>query len=208
VRVFRNFSASTAAASFFMAAAAVVSFAPTANAVSYTTSGFSVGGLGDTIGSGSDYLSGTSVTGMLSDPSTIVLNQLSFTAGVNATVPQFYQNKYSITETMAIGSSSQQISIPFNLDINYSDTLTIVGGATFSFFDAGSLWQVAVNGLTIGPNPGGTMTGLLTAQVTESVSQTPLPAALPLFVSGLGGMGLFAWWRKRKAPAIARANAH
>jgi len=37
------------------------------------------------------------------------------------------------------------------------------------------------------------------------VSQAPLPAALPLFASGLGGMGLFAWWRKRKAKAIAAA---
>ena len=34
-----------------------------------------------------------------------------------------------------------------------------------------------------------------------NVSQTPLPAALPLFISGLGTMGLFGWWRKRKAVA-------
>ncbi len=34
---------------------------------------------------------------------------------------------------------------------------------------------------------------------------TPLPAALPLFASGLGGMGLFGWWRKRKARAVAIA---
>jgi hypothetical protein len=32
-----------------------------------------------------------------------------------------------------------------------------------------------------------------------SVSQAPLPAALPLFATGLGGIGLFAWWRKRRA---------
>ena len=38
---------------------------------------------------------------------------------------------------------------------------------------------------------------------SENVSQTPLPAALPLFASGLGSLGLFSWWRKRKA----RANA-
>jgi hypothetical protein len=30
-------------------------------------------------------------------------------------------------------------------------------------------------------------------------SATPLPAALPLFASGLGAMGLFGWRRKRKA---------
>ena len=35
---------------------------------------------------------------------------------------------------------------------------------------------------------------------------TPLPAALPLFATGLGAMGLFAWRRKRKsAAAIAAA---
>ena len=32
---------------------------------------------------------------------------------------------------------------------------------------------------------------------------TPLPAALPLFVTGLGGLGLLGWRRKRKAQAVA-----
>jgi len=31
-----------------------------------------------------------------------------------------------------------------------------------------------------------------------SISAAPLPAALPLFATGLGGMGLLGWWRKRK----------
>jgi hypothetical protein len=206
VKIVSRFAANTAVASFVMAAAATVSFAPAANAVSYSTSGFSLTGLGDTIGSGYDILTGTSVTGALTDPSTIILNSIAFTAGINATVPQYYQNKYSIAETMTIGSGTpQQISIPFNLNISYSDTLTIVGGATFSFLDAGTLWQVVVNGLTLGPNPGGTMTGLLTAQVTDPPGAVPLPAALPLFASGLGGIGLLGWWRKRKGRAIATA---
>ena len=40
---------------------------------------------------------------------------------------------------------------------------------------------------------------------TESVSvaETPLPAAFPLFATGLGGFGLLSWRRKRKAAAIA-----
>lgn len=37
---------------------------------------------------------------------------------------------------------------------------------------------------------------LLTA---TSITPTPLPAALPLFASGLGAMGLLGWRRKRKA---------
>jgi hypothetical protein len=31
-----------------------------------------------------------------------------------------------------------------------------------------------------------------------------LPAALPLFATGLGGLGLLGWRRKRKAQAIYR----
>ena len=31
--------------------------------------------------------------------------------------------------------------------------------------------------------------------------QTPLPAALPLFASGLGALGLLGWRRKRKQAA-------
>ena len=34
------------------------------------------------------------------------------------------------------------------------------------------------------------------------VSTTPLPAALPLFASGLGALGLLGWRRKRKAGAM------
>ena len=30
---------------------------------------------------------------------------------------------------------------------------------------------------------------------------TPLPAALPLFATGLGGLGLLGWRRKRKSAA-------
>jgi hypothetical protein len=33
-------------------------------------------------------------------------------------------------------------------------------------------------------------------------SATPLPAALPLFATGLGGLGLLGWRRKRKAQAV------
>ena len=32
---------------------------------------------------------------------------------------------------------------------------------------------------------------------------TPLPAALPLFVTDIGGLGLLGWRRKRKAQAVA-----
>jgi hypothetical protein len=42
---------------------------------------------------------------------------------------------------------------------------------------------------------------------TETVvGTTPLPAALPLFATGLGLMGLLGWRRKKKAPAALEAK--
>ena len=47
-------------------------------------------------------------------------------------------------------------------------------------------------------------TGSLDISVTgDVVATTPLPAALPLFATGLGGLGLLARRRKRKTAAIA-----
>ena len=47
---------------------------------------------------------------------------------------------------------------------------------------------------------------VLTNGVTGEAVPTPLPAALPLFATGLGVMGLLGWRRKRKnAAALAAA---
>jgi hypothetical protein len=37
----------------------------------------------------------------------------------------------------------------------------------------------------------------------EFLTSTPLPAALPLFASGLGALGLLGWRRKRKVALAA-----
>ena len=41
--------------------------------------------------------------------------------------------------------------------------------------------------------------------VLSAVSPTPLPAAWPLFATGLGGLALAGWRRKRKPAAAAAA---
>jgi hypothetical protein len=198
VRIINKVVANTAIAVAVVAAAALLSFAPAANAVSYSTSGapeqFK---LGDTIGSQYDQLIVNSYSGTL-NPGTIILNPLVFIAGINARVPHYYNNIASISEILTVGVVDKNLIVPFNLNISYSDTLTIIGGTTLTFLDGGSLWQLVVNSLTIGPNSGGPMYANLTAQASVSVSHTPLPASLPLFASGLGAMGLFGWWRKRK----------
>jgi hypothetical protein len=42
-------------------------------------------------------------------------------------------------------------------------------------------------------------------ETTVGISETPLPAALPLFATILGGAGFVAWRRKRKAAAAVAA---
>jgi hypothetical protein len=45
--------------------------------------------------------------------------------------------------------------------------------------------------------------GLFTTITVTDPAITPLPAALPLFGTGLGALGLLGWRRKRKAQAVA-----
>jgi len=62
------------------------------------------------------------------------------------------------------------------------DTLTVV-------------WDVP---LETGGGPSGTYVAEF-----EFTGTTPLPAALPLFASGLGGLGLISWWRKKRTASAA-----
>jgi hypothetical protein len=65
----------------------------------------------------------------------------------------------------------------------------------------------ATNGLPSGgpgryPGDGNPFTGagnFTVSEFTADVQATPLPAALPLFATGLGALGLLGWRRKRKA---------
>ena len=51
---------------------------------------------------------------------------------------------------------------------------------------------------------GGSVDGTFTyIDQSPAVSATPLPAGLPLFVSGMGVLGGFGFWRKRKAQRAA-----
>jgi hypothetical protein len=179
----------------------------------YSTSGLAqpLTSLGDTIGSSFDQLYVQGAGGQL-DPTTttIVLNTLTFVAGVNAIVPATYSN-YSFSETVKIdtgsgsGSNSATLTVPFNLTISYSDTLTVVGGTTISIPVGSNIWNIVVNSLTIGPNPGGAITEALTAQVSDPPSNTPLPATFLLFGSGLGAMELVR--RRKKARETASSGA-
>jgi hypothetical protein len=58
----------------------------------------------------------------------------------------------------------------------------------------------AVDSYTV--NPSGVTWEISSGSLTPAAA-TPIPAALPLFASGLGAMGLLGWRRKRKAQLAA-----
>jgi hypothetical protein len=182
---------------------ALLWFQQGAGALTYSTSGSATQiKLGDTIGSNYDQLQVLGAAGTIGPSTTsILLNTLIFTAGVNAIVPAVYNGAYSFNETVTIGTGSGNLVVPFNLSINYSDTLTIVGGTTLSILVGTNVWNLVVNGLTIGPNSGGPETGYLTAQVSDPPAATPLPGAIVLFGSGLGGIALL-YRRRRTREAV------
>jgi uncharacterized protein (TIGR03118 family) len=92
---------------------------------------------------------------------------------------------------------------------------------SISVFDSATLallGSIAINGpgglLALefgnGQNGGNTDTLYFTEEsdglfgAIDSPTATPLPAALPLFATGIGGLGLLGWRKKRKAQAAHR----
>jgi len=54
----------------------------------------------------------------------------------------------------------------------------------------------------VGDHPLGTGSGFIGDSTAPVVSATPLPAALPLFATGLGGLALLGWLRRRKTYSL------
>ena len=81
-----------------------------------------------------------------------------------------------------------------------SFSLATTGGslATEGFAAAGTMVSI----LFLGPSFGTTTFDFAIDNVTfnQPLSSVPLPAALPLFATGLVGLGLLGWRRKRVAP--------
>ena len=70
---------------------------------------------------------------------------------------------------------------------------------------SGALWIWPSDSSSAGLSCDYCTVDLQTVITYTGVSATPLPAALPLFASGLGAMGLLGWRRKRKSAAAVAA---
>jgi len=100
----------------------------------------------------------------------------------------------SFTGTGTASGPSATVAITFSIlsGLLSGETGTLNGTGIFN--SDTRVLDVTYNGTITGPGP---LLGFIDGP-TVDVSATPLPATLPLFVSGLGGLGLLGWRRKRK----------
>ena len=101
----------------------------------------------------------------------------------------FDLNGMSVTQFLAISETALGGGSTDGHTLDDIDTIVAELGSSF---DAG--------------NPG-TVSEFATDHLEAPPSETPAPAALPLFASGLGAMGLFGWRKKRKNAASSIAAA-
>jgi hypothetical protein len=159
-------------------------------------------------------------------------NFMPNTSGAGSGIVMLNTTVSSFNQTLTINGDAAHDAVVFNITASphISGTITLGGGLTpdqvvFNLVGAGLTLQFAANGDTQMADfidPGGTITAnsvdiegrlfggdsanfqfVSGANITAPPSETPLPAALALFASGLGAFGLLGWRRKRKAEAVA-----
>jgi len=124
----------------------------------------------------------------------------------NNPVANFDQGQISLTVQIAGGSSATvgfdpnalngQFTIPANNGFSLTPWFLLQGTLIFAGSPADLLLNINVQDFSTG--------GLSLVVDNAFINNTvPLPAALPLFATGLGALGLFGWRRKKKAAALA-----
>ena len=170
--------------------------------ITFTGSAVNMSGLGDTIGTQFDHLNVHAFGPVTYDiphgvPTPVTLSTFDFIVGINANVPQAGY-PYTLSVPFTIDGVAGVLSQPFTLDINTSDTLTLLTGTPTVFtLPGGGTVQVtllAQSPVTVGP-VSGTYTGHLSAQVV----MMPEPATLAV-MGGIALAGAFGY-RRRTATA-------
>ena len=124
----------------------------------------------------------------------------SFSGGAGCS-GAFFAGGHLTTQSILIGLD-QPVLIQLRLDA--SGSAAAPGSSSSSEFNNSLDFPIGV--LLFNLDPGITVNAP-SSFVTDNVfappgAATPLPAALPLFVTGLGALGLLGWRRKKKAAAL------
>ena len=147
------------------------------------------------------FVGSTSVTGTIETncdscnllPANVISWSLSYDSTlISSSSGGTYSGNSSILSTLYAGSGEIYFS-PVNASSVFFDSsqaeLILGGGPTLPIF---VLYTAGFQFLDQTINPPQTV-------IAELASATPLPAALPLFATSLGGLGLLGWRRKRRA---------
>ena len=113
----------------------------------------------------------------------------------------------------AYDNSGSGLSTPGGNILKFSITGTGLLLSDFITNGSGNLFAVDIGGICTGTGTSSPSCGMARQHwhayadtidnMINLLSSTPLPAALPLFGTGLGMMGLLGWRKKRKAQAVA-----
>jgi hypothetical protein len=166
----------------------------------YTYTGNSFTSLNATPGVSTGALAGANVTGEFTLSSALGDN---FNGVVKPTQFSFSAGPFTINNLIATS---------YSFDIQTSNTgaiidwtiLTSISGSFFGTTVATSNARDSTSSL--GPTADLSASNSFspgTWSVSDPPSATPIPAALPLFASGVAALGLFGWHRRRKTAALA-----
>ena len=131
-------------------------------------------------------------------PSGIIFqDSFYFTPSVNSNLSANLTFSYSDITSFSLQLDNTGVNPSTVITADYSPVtagaeLSLVLSDPTDLLSAGSNYALVINGAN--------ETGALESYVGyfSLTAATPLPAALPLFASGIGALGLFGWRRKRK----------
>jgi hypothetical protein len=157
-----------------------------------------------------DVTTATTITnGAPNEVSTIISDNTGLVSGQAVTItnptPVTLGAAFTKTFTTALGTFTENLTVTLvspaaaSLGISASGTITETTLISGSLLTSAPVFYSAA--YTQNGGPGAQINASFNDSTTAPPSGTPLPAALPLFATGLGAMGLLGWRRKRKKAA-------
>jgi hypothetical protein len=155
-----------------------------------------------------DVTTATTITSGAPDVvTTILTNNIGLASGATITLtsptPVTLGSTFTKSFTTPMGSFLENLTVtlvtpgPSSRGITATGTISQTSGTGF---DPTPVFYSAA--YTQNGGPGAQINASFNDSTTPPTS-TPLPAALPLFATGIGGLGFLGWRRKRKAQVVA-----